>query len=111
MREAIQDDADFWKPIIFRDNGVIDEKQVMKELSDYSFLLHQSAIVYCEITGGQMSKPLYKAETVLEQFREHNLDKRITRDDVQQMIKNASDLEELKEELVEYFGLAEAIEL
>jgi hypothetical protein len=106
MREAIRDETNFWKPIIFRNNGVIDEQQVMKELSDFSFMLREVPIVYCEITGGQLSKPLYWAYQVLEQFHEHNLDKRITRDDVQQMIESASDFGELKKELAEYFGIA-----
>ncbi len=61
---------DFWKEIICDNNGNIDIEQVKKELCDYYKILQEVPKVYCEITGGLLSKPLYDAETVLQVFRD-----------------------------------------
>lgn len=61
---------DFWKDIIYVGNGIIDIEQVKKELCDYYKMLQEVPKVYCEITDGILSKPLYDAETVLRFFRD-----------------------------------------
>ena len=54
----------FWKDIIYKD-GKIDEEQVMAELTDFYFLMHQVPLVYEHITGGAMSMIMYYADEVI----------------------------------------------
>lgn len=92
-----------WKEIVYK-NGKLDEKQVFKELHDFGIMLEEVPKVYCEITGGLLSKPLYNAETVIAEFNEKNYDKKITQDDVKDMLDNCRTLEELQTELRDYFN-------
>jgi hypothetical protein len=57
---------DFWKEIVCSPDGTINIDQVKKELSDFSFLLEQIPAVYMHITGGKMSKVMYRAEDVIK---------------------------------------------
>ena len=83
-------------------NGKLDEEAVLKEIYDYDFLLGEVPKVYCEITGGLLSKTNYTAEVVLREFNERFWDKKIIIDDIKEMIRSAKTLEELKEELESY---------
>ena len=65
---------EFWLPLIENEYGIIDLDKVKKELFDYHFLLTQVPKVYCEITGGLLSKTNYHAETIIQQYEE-NLNK------------------------------------
>ena len=93
-----------WKKIIYK-NGKIDEEQVMKELEDYGFLLEEVPKVYCEITGGLLSKLNYKSEVVLAEFNDHNLDKETTQEDVIMLIRENAELVDLIEALKDYFEI------
>lgn len=66
---------DFWQEIICDSDGNIDVEQVKKELCDYYIMLQEVPKVYCEITDGMLSKPLYDAETVLSFFRDRYANK------------------------------------
>lgn len=46
-----------WKDLVCYPDGMLDKDKVMRELSDYSFLLESVPKVYCHITGGKISKP------------------------------------------------------
>jgi|SRR3990167_2098966 len=83
-------------------DGKLDEKAVLKEISDYDFILEEVPRVYCEITGGLLSKLNYRAEVILAEFNERFWDKKIIIDDIREMIKSTKTLEELKEELESY---------
>lgn len=48
----------FWKDIIYKD-GKLDEKQVLLELADHYFLIHEIPMIYCHATGGLLSKQMY----------------------------------------------------
>ncbi len=61
---------EFWKDIICKEDGIIDIEQLKLELHDFYRMIQEVPKVYCEVTGGMLSKPLYEAETVLELFRE-----------------------------------------
>jgi len=86
---------------IYKD-GKLDEEAVLKEISDYDFILGEVPKVYEEITGGQLSKLNYKAEIILGEFNEKFWDKEIIIEDIKEMIKSAGTLEELKKELEDY---------
>jgi len=96
-----QTNKEFWKDIIYK-NGKLDEKQVMKELADFYFLIKEVPKVYCEITGGLLSKLNYPASVILVEFNERFWDKEIIIEDIEKMMKSAKTLEELKEELEDY---------
>ena len=66
---------EFWKDIICNEDGSINIEQLKKELHDYSRVLDNVPAVYCEVTGGLLSYPTYKSETVLNIFREKYYDK------------------------------------
>lgn len=69
-----------WKTIIENEDGTLNKDQVMRELSDYAFLLDQVSKVYSEVTGGTLSKTSYKAETVINLFYEKYANKAQTLD-------------------------------
>ena len=71
---------DFWKNIICVGNGIINIAQVKKELCDYYKMLQEVPKVYCEVTGGILSKPLYDAETVSRFFRDKYANKAVAVD-------------------------------
>lgn len=55
----------FWRGIICNEDGTIDEKKVMAELKDFSYIIDQLPKVYCHITNNTLSKHMYPAETVI----------------------------------------------
>jgi len=100
-----KEDKDFWKDIIYKKDGSLNEKQILKELSDFSFMMENVPKVYCAVTNHRMSKCLYPANTVISIFEELFLDKEIAKDDVSEMIKSCETLSELVEELRDYFEI------
>lgn len=96
-----------WKPIVTNDDGSINIEQLKKELWSASFIADQCSKVYCEVTGGILSKPNYYADGVIgcyEDKQEELIDKEMAKDDLL-MIIDTGDLstEEIKKEIVEYF--------
>lgn len=81
----------------------LNEKAVLKEIYDYDFILKEVPKVYCEITGGLLSKPNYRAEVVLAEFNERFCDKKDIQADIRDILKsnqsNKNKLEEIKEYL------------
>lgn len=55
----------FWKLIVEKD-GEVDMEQVKKELHDFHFVMNQVSKVYDHLTGGNLSKPHYYADGVIE---------------------------------------------
>ena len=104
---------EFWKDIIENKDGTINKEQLKKELADFSVMIEEVPKVYSEITGGKLSKPLYSATTILSEFNELHLDKSITQEDLNNMIKEfklnmieAKDLNykfENKDEVIQIF--------
>ncbi len=94
----------FWRDLVYT-KGKLDEKKVMNELSDFYYIMGQVPEVYCAITGNTLSKLMYPASTVIDEFEDHNLDKEITKEDVADMLNKCDNLKELKKELVDYFEL------
>lgn len=97
---------DFWKDIVCNEDGSINIEQVKKELSDFHFILEQIPKVYCHITNGTLSKPNYKAETVIDVFESTQselINKEMAKDDLLQMLDGEIS-EESKKELEEYFS-------
>lgn len=56
---------EFWKAILEHD-GVLDMKQLKKELADCFFVVRNAGKVYAHVTGGKITTLDHKAETVIE---------------------------------------------
>jgi hypothetical protein len=95
---------EFWKPLVYS-KGKLSERLVLRELHDYEFILEQISKVYCHITKGRLSKPMYEARTVISMHDELYLDKGYTQDDIIMFMKDCKTIEELKEELKQYFDI------
>jgi len=93
-----------WKEIIYKD-GKLNEEQVLKELSDYAYLIQEVPIVYEQITYGRLSYPNYPAKTVISIHDDLYWDKDIVKEDVKEILSEQSDIEDLKRELEEYFEI------
>jgi hypothetical protein len=61
----------FWKRDVCNHDGTINIEQVKKELYDFSFIMEQVPKVYCHITGGMLSKIMYRADTVIRAADDH----------------------------------------
>ena len=85
----------FWEPIIYK-NGKLDEKQVLRELADFYIMMNEVPKVYDAVTGGLLSKPLYPAETVIDQFNNYIQKNYEDKDDVEIMVKEAADARDEK---------------
>ena len=102
---------DFWKDIICDNHGDIDVEQLKKELCDFYFMIQEVPKVYCEVTGGTLSKRLYDAETVLNYFREKFENKAISvdylEDDWDLITAECETNEDYKKAVFEYFEIGE----
>lgn len=45
--------------------------ELLLEMLDYYFILDQVPLVYCEVTGGLMSKPNYHASSVISEYNNY----------------------------------------
>lgn len=100
---------EFWKNIICKEDSSIDIDAVKCELADYYRMLQEVPTVYYEVTGGMLSKPLYKAETVLSYFREKYYDKAwavdLLADDWDLITAECETNEDYKKAVFEYLGI------
>jgi 5-methylcytosine-specific restriction endonuclease McrBC regulatory subunit McrC len=96
---------EFWKDIVENEDGTLNEEQVKKELCDFSMVMDNCTKAYCEMTIGEISKPNTNFSEVLNKFQEKFYYASNIKDDVRDMLEGCGNLEELKEELKEYFEL------
>lgn len=59
---------EFWKGIVYDEQGNLNLDQIKKELHDYHYMLEQVPKVYCAITNSTLSYPNYPAETVISVY-------------------------------------------
>lgn len=65
---------EYWKDLVETD-GQLDKDKVMRELSDYRFMLEQVPKVYCHVSGNRISKPnTYAFEVIQEHDRQREED-------------------------------------
>jgi hypothetical protein len=62
---------EFWRDIILNDDGTVNLEAVKNELADFKFIIDQVPEVYSAVTGGVLSKPMYKASVVIDTFYEN----------------------------------------
>lgn len=102
---------EFWKDIICNEDGSINVEQLKKELYDCSRMMDNVPIVYSEVTGGTLSYPTYKAETVVNIFREKYYDKAwavdYLADDWDDITADCETNEDYKKAVFEYLNVEE----
>ena len=102
---------EFWKDVICNEDGSINIDAVKCELADCYRMYQEVPTVYCEVTGGMLSKPLYKAETVLSYFREKYYDKAwavdLLADDWDLITAECETNEDYKKAVLEYLNVEE----
>ena len=59
---------EFWKELVCDPDGRVNIPQVKKELYDYHNMLEEIPKVFCEVTGGNISKPNTKAFEVISEY-------------------------------------------
>lgn len=60
-----------WKHIVENPDGTLNKDQIMKELSDFSFMIDEVPKVYSEVTGGMLSKPMYYCSSVISAHEDY----------------------------------------
>ena len=104
--EVEKEYEEFWKDIV-EDDGVLNKEQIKKELYDFSMVMVNCSKAYSEMTCGNITKPNTYFSEVLGIFQEKFWYVEHIKDDVKDMIKSCSNIDELKQELIEYFDLEE----
>lgn len=101
----------FWKDIICNEDGSINMEQLKKELYDCHRMIDNVPIVYSEVTGGTLSYPTYKADTVVDIFREKYYDKAwavdLLADDWVHITADCETNEDYKKAVFDYLGTEE----
>lgn len=103
--EVEKEYQEFWKDIVENEDGTLNKEQVKKELCDFSMVMDNCTKAYCEMTCNIISKPNTKFFEVLRIFENKFWNKEYVRDDMRETIDKCSTLEELVEELTDYFEL------
>lgn len=103
--DYIEEYNSFWKGIVENEDGTLNKDQVMKELSDYSMVMNNCACAYSTMTKQRISKQNTHFFEVEILFNELFLDKDMVRDDMIELLKS-DDLDELKQNIKDYFDIA-----
>lgn len=106
--DYIQEYEEFWKDIVENEDGTLNKDQVMRELSDYSMVMDNCARAYSLMTKQRISKQNTMFFEVENIFNELYLDNNIVVDDIIEFLKE-EDINELKSDLINYFGIVEKV--
>lgn len=104
---------EFWRPLVTYsyDRTKLNPEAVKNELADYYFLMKQVPAVYSAVTGGVLSKHMYKAEKVIKCFMERygNLAEvaRLLPDDWDIITKDCKTNEDYKKVVLDYLSCLE----
>ena len=70
MKDYEKNYNEFWKEIVENKDGTINKDQLMKELHDFSYLIHNLGKLYCRISGGITSKPMTNINVILNLYED-----------------------------------------
>lgn len=101
----------YWKDIIMNPDGTVNLNAVKNELADFKFIIEQLPEVYSAVTGGVLSKHMYKANVVIDMFYEKygNIAEqaRLLPDDWDLVTAECKTNAEYKKVIMEYLGAEE----
>lgn len=106
MKDYEKEYNDFWKDIVENKDGALNKDQIMRELSDYSMVMNNCASAYSTMTKGAISKQNTKFYEVESIFYECFIDYDTIRDDMLEIL-NTDNIEDLKYQIKDYFGIVE----
>jgi len=110
-----QEYNNFWKNIVENEDGTLNKDQVMRELSDYSMVMDNCSSAYSVMTDGIISKPNTLFSAVEGIFNENYFNKNIYDaygciDDIKTILNDCDDINELKNQIREYFDIGDSNE-
>ncbi|MGN1352249.1 MAG: hypothetical protein ACI4VE_05710 [Clostridia bacterium] len=110
-----QEYNNFWKDIVENEDGTLNKDQVMRELSDYSMVMDHCSSAYSVMTDGIISKPntLFSAvEGIFNEnyFNKNTYDAYGCIDDIKTILNDCDDINELKNQIREYFDIGDSNE-
>lgn len=104
----------FWKGIIENEDGSINKDQLMRELADYSMVMHNCAMAYSTMTNQIISKQntlFSEVEAIFydKYFSKTYYDAYGCSEDLIDILNNCDDVDELKEEIIKYFEIEDKV--
>lgn len=104
----------FWKGIVENEDGSLNKDQVMKELADYSMVMHNCSMAYSTMTNQIISKQNTKFSAVEAIFNENyfskdTFDVYACSEDLIDILNDCDTVEELKEEIIKLFEIEDKI--
>jgi hypothetical protein len=70
MNDYIATYDKWWKELVENPDGTFNKDQIMRELSDYAWLMQAVSKVYCCITDGRISKPNTLPDVVIAVYED-----------------------------------------
>lgn len=86
--EEKQESRQFWDSIIRNPDGTMNEEQLYKELSDFSFLIEQAGLVYCHVAN--LGKVTHFANTIISEADRHYSE--VYKDVAKEFLKDMHDI-------------------
>lgn len=90
-------DWKYWKPFL-QTKGKWSERKIRNEMHDLVFVYEQVGKVYMELTGGKLSKPMYYADTIIQEHEQACMD--AVEEYRDQLLEDCKDM--TKEEVIQY---------
>ena len=104
----------FWKGIIENEDGSINKDQLMRELADYSMVMHNCAMAYSTMTNQIISKQntlFSEVEAIFNDkyFSKDSYDIYGCSEDLIVILNDCDNVDELKAELTKYFEIEDKV--
>lgn len=112
MKDYKKKYEEFWKGIVENEDGTLNKDQIMRELSDYSMVMDHCSSAYSVMTDGIISKSntLFSAvEGIFNEnyFNKNTYDAYGCIDDIKTILNDCDNINELKNQIREYFDMKE----
>ena len=104
----------FWKDIVENEDGSINKDQLMRELADYSMVMHNCAMAYSTMTNQRISKQntlFSEVESIFDElyFSKDYFDVYGCSEDLIDILNDCNNVDELKEEIIKYFEIEDKV--
>lgn len=104
----------FWKGIVENEDGSLNKDQVMRELADYSMVMHNCAMAYSTMTNQIISKQntlFSEVESIFSDtyFSKEDFDVYACSEDLIDILNDCDTVDELKEEIIKLFEIEDKL--
>ena len=105
---------EFWKDIVENEDGTLNKDQIMRELADYSMVMHNCAMAYSTMTNQIISKQNTKFSAVESIFNDRYFSKDDydvygCSEDLIDILNDCDNVDELKQEIIKYFEIEDKV--